>query len=701
MAPLPPMVRPHKKTVQISALKAVTIFALGGLLLVGCSSLRLPWWPDPGPEPGPVEESGAVAAEGPTDDPARNPAPGGAGGGLGGRTGSDAPAAASDRGAAPGAGSADLLLDSDLRAPVGAPNEWAVDEERRAWVRETLESLTLRQKVGQMLMPRVPGDFSPEGSAGYELAVQRIDEQQVGGFIVSAGTPMDVAAKLNVLQRSPRIPLLVAADLERGAGFRMRGATFLPGGTDLGGATEFPSLMALGAAGDRFLAYETGRVTAEEARAVGIHVSFAPVLDVNNNPDNPIINTRSFGEDPLLVSALGSCLVRGIQDYGAVATGKHFPGHGNTNTDSHLSLPVIPLTIDQLEETELVPFREVVAVGMGAVMTAHVSIPELTGDLGVPATLSSAVLTGLLRSDIGFDGLVFTDAMDMEAIGRSFTREEAAARAVEAGADVLLMPPDLDAAIRGVMTAVLSGRIPEERIDESVGRILALKAELGLHRERAVDLEGVLRRVGIPEHLEIAQEVADRSLTLLRNERGLLPLAGTRTADVISVTYRRTTDLLAGRAFNARLRETYPRLRTATVEPDTGTDEYERLLERARGMDLVVVSLHITAVSSAGTVAAPPELVEFLQTLSASGRPHVVISFGNPYLLSDFPDVQAYLLAWSGAEVSQRAAARALFGDLPIVGRTPTRIPPEYGIGDGIQLPARNGATLPARGACG
>jgi len=570
------------------------------------------------------------------------------------------------------------------------------------WAREQLAQLSLRQKIGQMVMPWVLGDFTPEGSVGFERIARLIDDQEIGGVIISVGTPQDVATKLNLLQRRSRLPLLVAADLETGAGFRMRGAMFLPGGTDLGGATNFPSLMALGAIGDRFLAYEMGRITAEEARAVGIHLPFAPVLDVNSNPENPIINTRSFGEDPGLVGGLGVCFMRGIQDYGGLATGKHFPGHGDTDTDSHLALPIIRAGRDRLDRIELPPFREAIDAGIAAIMTAHIALPALTEDPRLPATLSRNVLTGLLREEMGFQGLIFTDAMDMSAIDQLFGREEAAVRAVEAGADVLLMPPDPEAAIRGVMSAVLSGRISEERIDASVLRILEAKEGLSLHELRTVDLEAVHQRVGIGAHLEVADEVARRSITLLRNERNLLPLAGTPTANVLSISYRRPNDLFAGRGFDARLRQTYQRLRTATIGAATIQAEYDQLLEAARGADLVVVSLYITAVSYAGTVAAPPELVEFIRAISQSGRPNVVVSFGNPYLLAEFPEVQSYLLAWSGTEASQRAAAGALLGALPVAGRTPTAIPPAYRIGDGLSIPARNGAQPSiAVGSCG
>lgn len=588
--------------------------------------------------------------------------------------------------------------------PLPDPAEWA--EEPGEWARAMLEGMTLRQKVGQMIMPWVMGDFAPEGSASFDRVARMIDEHELGGIIMSVGTPIDVAAKLNVLQARSRLPLLVAADLETGAGFRMRGAVYLPGLHDLGGATNFPALMAVGAVDDRVLAYEMGRVTAREARAVGIHVPFAPVLDVNSNPDNPIINTRAFGEDPVRVGELGSCFVRGMQEHGAVATGKHFPGHGDTETDSHLALPIIRADRTRLDRVELRPFRAAVDAGMGAIMTAHIALPGVTEEARLPATLSRNVLTGLLRDEWGFRGLVFTDAMDMNAIDRLYGREEASIRAVLAGADVLLMPPSPEAAIRGVMDGVLSGRIPEERIDRSVLRILGLKEALGLHVERRVELEAVHRQVGIPAHMALAREVAERSLTLLKNDRGILPLGGTRTANVMSVTYRRPNDLMGGRAFDARLRQTYPRLSTATVGRDSPGSEYDALRGRARASDLVVVSLHVTAVSYSGSVAVSREMSRFIQALADARVPHVVVSFGNPYLLSEFPNAQAYLLAWSGAEASQQAAARALFGEIPIQGRTPTRIPPSFDIGAGLQLPgpggvaARRGGSIASNGAC-
>ncbi len=559
-----------------------------------------------------------------------------------------------------------------------------------AWADSVLSTLTLEEKAGQLIMPWLYGDFAPEGSSSYERVRAMVDEVGVGGFIFSVGSPTEVAVKANLLQARSRLPLLMAADLERGAGFRFSGTAHLPGPISLGGATEFPSIMALGAAGDPTLAYEAGRITAEEALAVGVHVPFAPVMDVNNNPLNPIINVRSFGENPAEVARLGSAFIQGVQDAGALATGKHFPGHGDTEVDSHLSLPVIRVTRERMDSIELIPFRAAIAGGVGGIMTAHIALPSLTGGDGMPATLSREVMTELLREELGFDGILFSDAMDMSAIDRRFNRREAAFRAVEAGADVILMPPDPLEAREGVVAAVLEGRLSEERLDASVRRLLEAKERMGLHRDRFVPPEEVHRRVGIPEHEEVAQETADRSITLLRNDRNLLPLLGTRSARVLSVTYRRSSDLLAGRVLNGGLRARYPRLVTADLDARTLDETYDGLLRRAGRSNLVVVSLFVNAVSRPGSGALPDPLVDFLDSLSRTRVPHVVISFGNPYLIEDFPDIQAYLLAWSAAEVSQRAAARALFGEIPIQGETPTAIPPFFEIGDGILLPARN-----------
>ena len=572
-------------------------------------------------------------------------------------------------------------------APVGPALIAQTEDE--AWVERTLTGLTLRQKVGQLIMPWVLGDFAPEGSPSHDRILEYIEDQGIGGVIMSVGSPTEVAAKLNDFQAHSNIPLLVAADLETGAGFRMRGAVQMPGTIELGGATDFPSLMAVGATADPQLAYEMGRITALEARGVGIHIPFAPVLDVNNNPDNPIINVRSFGENPEDVADLGAAFVRGVQEHGAIATGKHFPGHGDTETDSHLGLPVIPHSRARMDSVEMFPFRHAIEAGMGAVMTAHISVPSLDGGVGDPATLSSAVLTDLLRDEMEFDGLLFTDAMDMSAISRGFGAEEASVRAIEAGADVILMPPSVERAVEGIAAAVESGRIEASRIDASVRRILETKKQMGLDRDRTVQIDQIGQVVGIPAHTQVAAEIAERSITLLHNGGNLLPLLGTRSARVMSVSFRRTSDVLAGRYFNTRLRQTYPRLTTAGLDVNSGPALYEDLLRQARQQALVILSTYVTAFSQSGSLALPEEVVDFAGQLTEIGVPHIVVSFGNPYLITELPDVRAYMLAWSGSEVSQTAAAQALFGDIEISGRVPTRIPPLYEIGDGIMIPKK------------
>ena len=534
------------------------------------------------------------------------------------------------------------------------------------------------------MMPFLLGDFAPEGSSAGERARRMVEEHQVGGIIISVGSPTEVAAKLNWLQSLSELPLLVSADLEAGAGFRFDGVVHAPTNIWLGGATRFPALMAVGASGDPGMAYEMGRVTALEARAIGVHVPFAPVLDVNNNPENPVINVRSFGEDPERVAMLGTAFVRGLQDHGVIATAKHFPGHGDTGVDSHIALPVIRVSRARMDSVELLPFRRAVDAGLGAIMTAHITVPEMTG-ARTPATLAPAVLTKLLREEMGFGGLVFTDAMDMAAVDRMFERGEAAVRAIEAGADVILMPPDLQAARDGIVAAVRSGRLSEERVDRSVLRILRAKEQLGLERERIVDLNRMREVVGVRPHLAVARAVANRSVTVLKDERELMPLLGTPTADVLSITYRRPNDLRAGRAFNAGLRRTYRRLRTANVEPETTKREYDALLARARGMNLTIVSLHVGVRTASGSVALPEEAVDFVKKLARSPRPSIVVAFGNPYLLSEFPDVGTYLTAWSGIPVAERAAADAILGRIEVTGRAPTRIA-GFEIGDGLKI---------------
>src|ERR1700730_6807533 len=325
------------------------------------------------------------------------------------------------------------------------------------WTDSVLASMTLREKAAQIVWPSLYGDYVSGDSPQWRRLSQYVQQDKVGGVTISVGSPIEVAAKLNALQSMSKIPLLFGADLEAGAGFRARGGYFVPNAIDLGGAIVFPPEMAIGATRDTTLAYEQGRLTALEGRALGIHIAYAPVLDVNNNPDNPVINTRSYGEDPQLAARMGVAFIHGLQDHGMIATGKHFPGHGDTGVNSHLALPVVTVSRSRLDTVELVPVRAAVNVGVGAIMKTVEAMPA-PGSSGVPGTLSSKVLTGLLRGEMGFRGIIISDAMDMRGVLDQFGAAEAVKGAIAAGIDVLIQPLDVSQTIDAVLAGVTEGR---------------------------------------------------------------------------------------------------------------------------------------------------------------------------------------------------------------------------------------------------
>ena len=571
---------------------------------------------------------------------------------------------------------------SPSTAPAPAPAPPAtLDDDARRWVDETLTTLTLRQAVAQLVIPWIPGGYASESDPEF-LDLLGWVERGLGGVSISIGVPDAYVAKLNRLQSRARIPLLVTSDFENGGpGMRINHSYAIPSLLAQGGGTSFPPTMAFGAAGDEKLAFEYGRITAVEARAVGVHWLFAPVLDVNSNPENPVINTRSFGEDPGAVGRLGAAFIRGARVGGALTTAKHFPGHGDTRTDSHIELPVIGADRGRLDRVELVPFRTALAAGVDAVMTAHVAVPGVLGDAR-PATMSPELMTDLLRGEMGFDGVLFTDALLMGAITDGYGAGEAAVLALEAGSDVLLAPAGIGVTVEAVTAAVEAGRVTRERIDESVRRLLEAKARLGLHRGARVDPEAVATRVGTAEHRAMAERAAAASLTLVRDRDDVLPLApGSR---VLSVTYARPDALLAGRTFDATLASSSARVSSARVGPDTPWAVYDSLVHAAREVDAVVVGAYVPPRSGVGSVGVPAGFRAFVERVHGLGGPRVaIVSFGSPYLLTAFPDAGTYMVAWGGWEVSQRAAARAVTGAAAVSGRLPISIPPLHRAGRG------------------
>jgi beta-N-acetylhexosaminidase len=554
-----------------------------------------------------------------------------------------------------------------------------------AWVERTLASLSLREKAGQMIMPWVGGEYTSIDSPEFDRIAQWVEREGAGGFVVSIGLPHSYAAKLNALQQRARVPLLIASDMENGPGMRLNGIYALPYLLPQGGGTSFPPAMAFGAAGSDSLTYEMGRVLAREARAVGVHVTFGPVVDVNSNPANPIINTRSFGEDPAQVARLAAAYVRGTHEGGLLTTAKHFPGHGDTETDSHLDLPTIRADQARLDSVELVPYRALVRQGVDGVMSAHIAVTGVEGSDAPPATLSAHFLTRVLRDDLGFRGLVYTDAMNMGAVVRHYGAEEALVRSVLAGADVLLMPLDVHQAVETLVGAVQSGRITESRIDASVRRILATKARAGLASSRFVDLESVDRVVGRRAHTQLAQRVAERSITLARDSGQLVPLAA-EARRVLVLTYAAQSDLVSGSAFVAALgaQGGARRVASARIDARATPEELRAVRAQADSADVVIAAMFVSPIEGSGTISAGSSFAGLVQELAASRRRVIAVSFGTPYLLSSFPAVGSYLLAWGGADVCQMAAASALLGESPITGKLPVSIPPYHRRGEGL-----------------
>jgi beta-glucosidase-like glycosyl hydrolase/CubicO group peptidase (beta-lactamase class C family) len=564
-----------------------------------------------------------------------------------------------------------------------------------SWVEQTLKKMSVREKLGQMLMIYYFGVFTSTESAEYKELLHQVDENHIGGMIVGTSRgPLGIersqvyatAVITNELQRRSKIPLLIGADFESGTGMRL----------DEG--TSFPSAMAIAATGDPKLAYTVGKTIALEARASGVHWIFAPDADLNNNPDNPIINVRSFGEDPKSVSAFVTQFIRGVEENGAIATAKHFPGHGNVSVDSHLALATVPGSREQLNGAELVPFRAAIAAGVDSIMPGHLAVPAFEPDAGVPATLSHNILTGLLRDQMNFRGLIVTDAMDMGGVTSLYAPGEAAVRSVEAGADVLLMPPLPDAAMAGLEGAVSSGRLPMKRIDESVRRILAAKARIGLDRQRLVDVPRLNEKFGLPAFDREAQHIADRGVTLLRDTPKLLPLDSTRPLRVLLVALSADPDPFPAETLEPEIR---PRVDSLTVlRADTQFKSVSALkLPDPASYDVAVAALFVRVADRKGNVGFPDDQRAFVNQLIAAGKPTVVAGFGSPYLIERFPNAPTWLAEFATNDVSQRAAGRALFGQVPIAGKIPVSVPGTAKIGDGMQVAASPMVLQPAAAA--
>lgn len=542
------------------------------------------------------------------------------------------------------------------------------------WVANTMEKMTLEEKVGQLIVCRYTGRFVNLDSEYVNELKTLVVEQKIGGLILFAGDVYETARLTNTLQEKAKIPLLITSDLERGLG------------NQIDGATLFPPVMSLGAADSEEMAYRMGKITALEARAIGIHMTYAPVVDVNINPDNPIINVRSFGEDPEQVGRLAGPFIKGCQENGLIATAKHFPGHGDTAEDSHTILPTIKGDRERLDKVEIHPFKIAVEAGVQAIMAAHLNLPALDPSPNVPSSLSKPILTGLLRDELGFEGIIVTDAMGMGGVTTLYEPEEAALMAIRAGIDMILLSPKPKEVIDALVQAVRIGEIPKERIEASVKRILEAKARLGLYKQKLVDLELLDIRIAPRAHLRQAEATFERSMTLVKNEDDVIPLSRENQNIAVLALSSDPGGYFAGVTFVKEMKKRNSQVFEFYAEATTGQDYLELALKKARGADILVFALFSRVRAKKGSVDLEMSHVHLIREAAKLSKGVVVVSFGSPYFLRHFPEVDAYICAYRFADEAQMAAAKALFGEIDIQGKLPVSIPGIYPIGHGLTI---------------
>jgi len=599
------------------------------------------------------------------------------------------------------------------------PGPVKLDRGGEKWAHKTLKKMSLEEKVGQLFMVWARAKFLNLNGPEYAQYHEILQKYHVGGFALTVpaegafvyyNQPYEAAMLVNQLQRESRLPLIFAADFERGVSMRLQGSTV------------FPHAMAFGATGNTDSAKQFGAITAQEARAVGVEWNFFPDADVNSNPANPIINTRSFGEDPREVGKMVTAYIQGAKANGMLTTAKHFPGHGDTATDSHLGLAKVTGDRQRLNAVELPPFEAAIKAGVDSIMVAHVTVPALEPDPNRVATTSPAIVTGLLKQQLGFKSLVITDALDMGGLTRLYQNDigRAAVEAFKAGADMLLIPADLDASYQAMLKAVQSGEIPESRVDQSVLKILEAKASVGLNKARLVDIAQLGEVVGKPENLAFGQQVAGQALTLVRDNGRVLPLQplpiqGTSGSSLpyqpaVEVTNRLLVVVFCddlrmdpGHEFVSQMRQRRLDANILYVDTRTAAAMTDQVLAAVQGAEKVVAAVYEIptagkAVQVAGqvenTIGLSDARGELLcKILQAAGPKTMVVAVGNPYVAGDFPQVENYMCTFSNARVSEDAAVQGLFGEIPIRGHLPVTIPQVAQRGAGLEKVAVAGST--------
>jgi beta-N-acetylhexosaminidase len=596
------------------------------------------------------------------------------------------------------------------------PGPIKLNRDGEKWAEKTLKKMSLEQKVGQLFMVWARVSFLNLNAPEYVNLHDTMRKYHVGGFGVTVNVqngmlvksePFESAMLLNQLQRDSDLPLLMAADFERGLSMRLNGGTI------------FPHAMAFGAAGKPEYSEAFGRITGEEARAIGIQWNWFPDADVNSNPLNPIINTRAFSGDTQQVGQLASAYIKGAHDGGMMTTAKHFPGHGDTATDSHLGMASVTGNEARLNSVELPPFEQTIKAGVDSIMIAHVSVPSLDPDPNHVASTSPAIVTGLLKQKMGFQGLIVTDALDMNGLMRIYSSSTnpsaaAAVASVKAGNDMILIPHDLDGAYNGILQAVKSGDISQAQLDASVLKILKFKASLGLNKSRLVDPNQVSNLVGKPENIALGQQVADAAVTLVRDNGQVLPLQPTKqgtnpTANPytqVPITANQTVVVIfnddvrsdMGRAFERAMKARIPEAHVLTVDAGIATAMSDQVLSAVQQAQKVVLAVYAVPTAGRAVRSATGEITNTVsleessanlmrRILQVAGPRSAVLAMGNPYVATDFPEIQNYLCTFSNATVSEVSAVKALFGEISIGGHLPVEIPGIAQRGSGISRP--------------
>jgi beta-N-acetylhexosaminidase len=539
----------------------------------------------------------------------------------------------------------------------------AVFSSKEPWVEETLEKMTLSEKVGQMIVASIEGQYRSNTDKEYVLLSRLAEKGKIGGIMFLKGDVFGAGMLANHFQSLSRVPLLISADMERGLAMRLEGAT------------EFSPGMAVAATGDPELARSMARIIASEARAVGISQDYAPTVDLNINPANPVINTRSFGDRIPLAIAMSSAIIDGLQSNGVAATAKHFPGHGDVTVDSHHALPVLEGDRQRLDEYELKPFRAAIEQGIMSVMVGHLAVPKLTGSLE-PASLSRTIVTDLLRNEFGFTGVIITDALNMKAIQNGSSLDEVYVRAVQAGNDILLFPPDPEAAHGAVAAAVANGAIPESRIDESVRRILQLKHWLGLDRKKMVDLTRLQELVGQPEGLRVAGKIAENAVTLIRDRDNFVPFRMPMNGPVLDIIIQDKPGEEHAKTFADKLGKKYAVVHLR-LDPTSGEKAFTEASGMAAGASAVILTTEIQSLPANGLSKFSSRQIDFVRSLPskvAPKTPIVFVSFGTPYLPGRFPEIGTALCVYGGSERAENAVVRVLNGEIQPAGKLPVSL---------------------------